>query len=574
MVTIEVNGKQVTAYAGETILSVLKREGVKVPTLCHMDLLTPTGACRMCVVEVQGMRGLVPSCSQPVTNGMKIKTHSQRAVQARRTIVELLMANHGGECLYCKRNGTCELQTLAVELGVRRRTLHGKIDVHRVDASSPSIVRDPNKCILCGKCVRTCEEIQGVSAIDFAGRGCKTVIATAFNEGLNVSSCVNCGQCIMICPTGALSIQGQMQQVMEALQNPELTVVVQHAPAISVTIAEEFGLPHGVDYTPVLNGALKRMGFDYIFDTGFTADLTIMEEASELVQRLTGGGVLPMMTSCSPGWIKFVETFYPELIPNLSTCKSPQQMMGSLIKRFWAKNEGLDPRKVFSVSIMPCSAKKFEAGRPEHECEGVPDVDVVLSTRELARLIKMHGLDLARVEPAEANTPFGVRSTAGKLFAATGGVMEAAVRTAHKLVTGTVPENLVVEPLRGLEGIKMLRLKIGEVEIGAAVVSGLANARMLMDEIKQGRDDLQFIEVMTCPGGCIDGGGQPIGTNLERLKARMKALYKLDEIEPLRTSHDNPDVQRLYKELLDHPLSEKSHDLLHTHYRARTDIPR
>ncbi len=569
MITIEVNGRPLEAQPGEMLLAALRRSGIKVPTLCHMDGLPPSGACRMCVVEVEGQRNLVPSCAAPVTPGMKIRTHSPRAVQARKTIIELLLANHPDDCLYCVRNQNCELQQMAAELGVRQRRYAGDRSRHTLDTSSPSIVRDPAKCILCGKCVRVCEEIQGVGAIDFIGRGSRAKVGTAFDEGLNVSTCVNCGQCVTICPTGALCEQSSIKEVVEALSDPHKVCVVQHAPAVSVTLGEEFGLPAGADVMGTMTAALRRLGFARVFDTGFTADLTIMEEASELVHRIANGGRLPMLTSCSPGWIKFVETFFPDFLENLSTCKSPQQMMGAVIKGYWAQREEIELSKVFSVSIMPCTAKKFEAGRPEMGREGLVDIDAVLTTRELAKLIRMRGLDLREMQPEVADSPFGERTTAGKLFGATGGVMEAALRTAHWILTGRELENLTVAPLRGLEGAKEARLNIDGRDIGVAVVSGLGNAAKLLEQIRAGRNDLHFIEVMSCPGGCINGGGQPLVANKAAVQARMQALYQIDAQEAVRTSHSNAAVQRFYQEFLGAPLSEKSHHLLHTHYHRR-----
>jgi iron-only hydrogenase group A len=569
MITIEVNGRTIPAEKGEMLLGALRRAAIKVPTLCHVDGLSASGACRICVVEVEGQRALVPSCAFPVADGMKVRTHSPRAVQARKTIVELLLANHPDDCLYCNRNGNCQLQNLAEELGVRQRRFAGDRTRHNIDSSSPSIVRDPAKCILCGKCVRICEEIQHVAAIDFIGRGSKAKIGTAYDEGLNVSSCINCGQCITVCPTGALTEQNQIKEVLDALNDPNRVVVVQHAPAVSVTLGEEFGMAPGADVVGSMTAALRRLGFDRVFDTGFTADLTIMEEGSELVHRLTNGGRLPMLTSCSPGWIKFVETQYPDFIGNLSTCKSPQQMMGAIIKSYFAEREGLDPSRIYSVSIMPCTAKKFEAGRPEMGRDGLADVDAVLTTRELAKLIRMCGLNLADMPSDTADTPFGQRTTAGKLFGATGGVMEAAIRSAHFLVTGRELSELVVEPVRGLEGVKEARVKVGNIELGVAVVSGLGNACRVLDQIRAGRNDLHFIEVMTCPGGCIAGGGQPIGANTAAVRARMQSLYTIDSQEPVRASHHNAAVQRLYDEFLGKPLGEKSHHLLHTHYAER-----
>jgi iron-only hydrogenase group A len=569
MITIEVNQQEVQAKPGETILSACGRAGIQIPTLCHMAHLTPTGACRMCVVEVEGSRNLIPSCAYPVAPGMKIQTHSARAVRARQTIVELLLSNHPDDCLYCVRNHQCSLQDLAFELGVRQRRYTAKKSSHHLDASSPSLVRDPAKCILCGKCVRVCEEVQGVGAIDFVGRGSRTLVGTAFNQGLNVSSCINCGQCIVVCPTGALSEQSHLREVAAALSDPERYVVVQHAPAVSVSLGEEFGLRPGLDVVGTMTAALRRLGFRKVFETSFSADLTIMEEASELAQRLEKGGPLPMMTSCSPGWIKFVEQFYPELTPHLSTCKSPQQMLGAIIKSYFAEREGIDPSRIFSVALMPCVAKKFEAGRPEMAREGKPDVDAVLTTRELAGLIRQRGLDLTTLTPEAGDTPFGERSTAGKLFGATGGGMEAALRTAHFLLTGRELENLKVQAVRGLDGVKETRLVIGERELGAAVVSGLANARALLEEIKAGRKDLHFIEVMTCPGGCINGGGQTLRADPEALRARMQALYNIDRDGRMRTAHGNTSMQRLYAEFLGRPLGEKSHHLLHTSYAPR-----
>lgn len=569
MATIEVNGREIEIKPGEMLLTALRRAGVYVPTLCNMDGLFPSGACRMCVVEIEGRPNLIPSCACPAEDGMKVKTHSPRAIRARKTIIELLLANHPDDCLYCVRSDTCELRDLATELGVRQRRYVGTKNDYKVDTSSPSIVRDPAKCILCGKCVRVCEEIQGVSAIDFVRRGSQSQIATAFEEGLNVSSCINCGQCIMVCPTGALREQSYMKEVMDALADPGRFVVVQHAPSISVTIGEEFGMKPGTDAAGIMTTALRRLGFDRVFDTSFSADLTIMEEASELAHRLTTGGTLPMMTSCSPGWIKYVEQFYPEFMGNLSTCKSPQQMMGAIIKSYFAAREGIDPERIFSVSIMPCTAKKFEATRPEMINDGVADIDAVLTTRELARLIRMRGLDLNTLEPDTADTPFGERSTAGKLFGASGGVMEAAIRTAHYLVTGKEMGTLKVEAVRGLNGVKEARVQVEGQEIGVAVVSGLANAGRLLEDIKAGRKNLHFIEVMTCSGGCIAGGGQPLGTDIAKVKERMQALYTIDRDEPVRTSHGNASIKRLYDEFLGKPLGEKSHHLLHTHYAKR-----
>ncbi len=566
MFEIEVNNMMIGAREGDTILTALERAGIKVPTLCHVPGLAPTGACRICVVEVEGQRNLVPSCSFPVQPGMRINTNSPRVVQARKTIIELLLANHPDDCLFCIRNGECDLQQLAAVYGVReRRFATPKLERHS-DVSSPSIVRDQAKCILCGKCVRVCEEIMGVAAIDFVGRGSGTVVCPAFREGVNVSSCVNCGQCVMVCPTGALHEKSSLKEVTAALDDPERVVVFQHAPAVSVTLAEEFGLKPGADVAPQLTAALRRLGADYVFDTGFAADLTIMEEASELVQRIRNGGRLPMFTSCSPGWIKYVEQFFPEFIGNLSTCKSPQQMQGAVIKSYFADRKGLDPRRIYSVAVMPCTAKKYEAARPEMGHDGVPDIDAVLTTREAARLIRIRGLDFGSLAPEHADLPLGERSTAGKLFGSSGGVMEAAVRTAHWLITGQDMASLRVQPMRGMEGVKEARVKVQDLELGVAVVSGLANARRLLEQVAAGRDDLHFIEVMTCPGGCVNGGGQPLGADADAARTRQQALYQIDQVEAVRQSHRNTAVQELYAEFLGEPLGERSHRLLHTGY--------
>lgn len=569
MITIEVNGRPIAAKKGEMLIAALDRAGIKVPTLCYMKDRFPTGACRMCVVEIEGQKGLIPSCAYPVAEGMKVQTHSPRAVNARKTIVELLLADHPDDCLYCVRNGNCDLQKMAEDLGLRRRRYAGEKSVWKMDLSSPAIERDPDKCILCGKCVRTCEEVQGVSAISFAGRGCRTFIGTAFNEGMNISSCVYCGQCIKVCPTGALRERSSIKEVWGALNDPEMTVVVQHAPSVSVTVGDAFGVKPGVDMAGAMTTALRRLGFDYVFDTSFSADLTIMEEASELVQRIKTGGKLPMMTSCSPGWIKYVEQNYPEFMGNLSTCKSPQQMMGAVIKSYFAEKMGLSPKKIFSVSIMPCTAKKFEATRSEMGTRSIPDIDAVLTTREFIRMIRMSGLDLNDLEPDTADTPFGERSTAGKLFGASGGVMEAAVRTAHYLLTGRELKVMALEAVRGMKDRKEAQLEINGMKIGIAVVNGLGGAKPLLDEIRAGRDDLHFIEVMTCPGGCINGGGQPIDMNMDSVKARMAALYELDAESRLRTSHSNPSIVRIYKEFLGEPLGPVSHKLLHTKFTER-----
>jgi len=572
MMKLEINGRTVDAHAGDTVLAAARRAGIQIPTLCHFEGLPPSGACRMCVVEIEGQRGLVPSCAFPAAAGLKVQTHSPRSVDARRTLVELLLANHPDDCLYCARNGECQLQDLAEQLGVRRRRYFGGRTPGRLDIASPSIARDPSKCILCGKCVRVCEEVQTVGAIDFIGRGSKARIGTAFDEGLNVSSCINCGQCVAVCPVGALVETRAIDDVRAALADPTRVVVVQHAPSVSVSLAEEFGLKPGTDVDGPFVTALRRLGFAWVFDTSFSADLTIMEEASELAHRLSTGGVLPMMTSCSPGWVKFMEQFYPDLLPNLSTCKSPQQMLGAVVKTFLAERLGIEPSRIYSVAIMPCTAKKFEAGREEMGRNGLQDIDAVLTTREVAELIRMYGLDLSTLPPDAADTPFGERTSAGKLFGASGGVAEAALRTAHYLLTGEAMEALKIQALRGLDGIKEFRTTVAGTEIGVAAASGLGNARKLMDQVRAGRKDLQFIEIMTCAGGCVAGGGQPRSASPDAIRARMQALYLIDRDATVRSSHENPAIQRLYAEYLGKPLSHRSHELLHTRYESREPV--
>jgi len=566
---IEINNNSVDAQKGETILDVLNRNGIKVPTLCHMKNFTPTGSCRMCVVELSETGKLVTSCSYPVVDGMKIKTHSPKVIEARKTIVELLLSDHPDDCFYCVRNGNCELQKLSEELHIKERNIRGPKSKLPLDLSSASIQRDPEKCILCGRCIRVCEEIMGVSAIDFANRGSKSTVSTSFNKGLNTSSCVNCGQCIMVCPAGALSEINHFPEVQQALQDTNKTVVIQYAPAISVSLAEEFGIETGKDINGIMNAALRKIGFDKVFDTSFSADLTIMEESHELIERITKNGVLPLITSCCPAWIKYAEEFIPEVIPNISSCKSPQQMLGSIIKTYFAEREDLNPKEIYSVSIMPCTAKKFEAQREEMTHHGITDVDAVLTTRELGQLIKLYGIDINNIEPEITDSPHGQRSTAGKLFGASGGVMEAAIRTAYHTLTGKELIHFKINAVRGLKGRKEAKIKIGELELGVAVVNGLANAKKLLDEIKNGRKDIHFIEVMACPGGCIGGGGQHIGATEEDLKARMKSLYKIDENGTIKCSHKNSEVIELYNNYLGEPSSHKCHELLHTHYGKR-----
>jgi iron-only hydrogenase group A len=569
---IEVNNKKLEAKQGETILEVMNRNGLQVPTLCHIKDMMPTGSCRMCVVELENNGRLVPSCSFPASPEMKIKTHSPRVVEARKTIVELLLSNHPDDCLYCVRNENCELQSLSRELHVTERRIKGGKNSLSIDRSSASLVRDPDKCILCGRCVRVCEEVMGVSAIEYIGRGSKTHIGTAYESGLNTSSCINCGQCIMVCPTGALTEKSHFGEVLDAINNPVKKVIVQYAPAISVSLAEAFKMKPGEDINGLLNAALRKIGFDHVFDTTFSADLTIMEESAELIHRIVNGETIPMFTSCCPAWVKYSEEFAPEFLPNLSTCKSPQQMIGAIVKTWFAEQENIKPENIYSVSIMPCTAKKFEAQRTTMTRKGLTDVDAVLTTRELVDLIKMYGIDIQQLDPETADSPLGLRSSAGKLFGATGGVMEAALRTAYYKLTGKEMTQFRVNEIRGLSARKETRLQIGDLELGVAVVSGMANAKILLDEIRNGRIDLHFIEVMACPGGCIAGGGQRINAGLESIRARMKSLYEIDDKESIKVSHRNPEIIELYDKFLGEPLGHKSHELLHTEYKEREDV--
>ncbi|MBI9036696.1 MAG: iron hydrogenase small subunit [Bacteroidales bacterium] len=566
---IEVNNRNLEANKGETILDVLNRNGIKVPTLCHMKDFFPSGSCRMCVVENLRTGKLITACSYPVEERMKIKTHSPKVIESRKTIVELLLSNHPDDCLFCVRTGNCDLQKLAKEHNITERRITGVKNNHNLDLSSSSIVRDPAKCILCGRCVQVCEQVMGVSAIDFLNRGSNSYIGTAFDKGLNVSSCVNCGQCILVCPTAALTEKNHFPGIQEALRNPEKTVVVQYAPAITVSLAEELGFKPGKDINGIINAALRLIGFNKVFDTSFTADLTIMEESAELIDRIQNNGVLPMITSCCPAWVKYAEEFVTDFIPNISSCKSPQQMMGAVIKSYFAEKSNIKPEDIYSVSIMPCTAKKFEAQREEMTHNGISDVDAVITTRELAQFIRLYGIDIHNIEPEIADSPLGVRSSAGKLFGATGGVMEAAVRTTYYKLTGEELINFRIPEARGLKKRKEIKLKIGDLEIGLAVVNGLANAKILLDEIKAGRKDIHFIEIMACPGGCIGGGGQPIEFDENNVIARMNSLYDIDDRATIKVSHKNPDIIELYNQFLGKPLGSKSHKLLHTKYCKR-----
>ncbi|MCE1247935.1 MAG: [FeFe] hydrogenase, group A [Firmicutes bacterium] len=566
---IEVNGRPLEVKDGLTILEALKEHGISIPTLCYLENMTPTGACRICVVEVEGMGSLIPACAFPAGEGMKIQTHSPRVRAARKTIVELLLANHPEDCLYCERNLNCQLQDLAHEMGVRHKRYRGERKEYKLDTSSPSLERDPSKCILCGKCVRVCEEVQGVGAIDFVNRGFKTHVEPAFNRGLNVSPCIYCGQCIMVCPTGALREKSSLKEVWEAINDKTKTVIFQMAPAISVSIGEEFGYEPGTELSGKLVSACKRMGVDMVFDTSVAADLTVIEEANELLYRIQNAGKLPMITSCSPGWVKYVEHFHPEFIDNLSSCRSPQEMLGSLLKTYYAEKEGKNPEDVFVVSVMPCTAKKFEVKRPEFYKGNVPDVDVVLTTREMARMIKISGLDFQAMPDQRYDDYFNLTSSAGKIFGSTGGVMEAALRTAYCTLTGKDLQTIEFEPVRGLNGVKEAVVDINGLKLSIVVASGLTNADIILKRIKENPERYQFIEIMACPGGCIAGGGQPKPQDKEIIAKRQQALYSIDKNAQLRLAHQNPVIKKIYDDYLGKPLGHKSHDLLHTHYRER-----
>lgn len=566
---VTINNKECWANPGETILTVAHREGMQIPTLCHLKGFSPTGSCRVCVVEVAGQNNLVPSCAFPVNDGMTIQTNSPKVRRARKTIVELLIANHPQDCLTCVRNGNCELQNLAAQYGVRDVRYAGERRTAKIDVASPSIERDPEKCILCGRCVRVCHETQNVGAIDFVRRGFASAVAPAMDGSLNAIACVFCGQCITVCPVGALREKSNEKIAWEAIDNPNKHVVVQIAPAVRVALGEEFGMEPGSVVTGKMIAALRRLGVDRVFDTNFGADLTIIEEASELLNRLNNGGQLPLLTSCSPGWVKYIEHFYPDLLPHVSTCKSPHEMEGALIKSYYAEKTGIPARDIFVISIMPCIAKKFEAQRPELK-EEFPDVDAVLTTRELARMIKNAGIDFNKLADSPFDDPMGESTGAAAIFAAAGGVMEAALRSAYFFLTGAEMEQVEFSPVRGLQGVKEATVTIGEVSLKIAAVSGLKNASAILDKIRSGENTYQFIEVMACPNGCINGGGQPINADPDKVRKRMEAIYALDRSLPKRASHQNEGVMRLYKEYLGEPNGHRAHELLHTHYVERS----
>jgi len=590
MPTLTIDNIPVEVANGATILDAARKAGIRVPTLCYLEGVQAIGACRVCLVELEGAKTLVASCVMPAADGMKVLTNTKRVREARRMVVELLLSDHEGDCQTCDRNDDCELQSVARELGIRKVTYEGAKGKRPTDDSTPALTRDMAKCISCRRCVAVCGDTQGVAGLFPQNRGFNTLIGPAFGAKLADVVCVQCGQCGTVCPVGAIGERDQIDEVWAALDDPAKHVVVQTAPAIRAALGECFGYKPGTLVTGKMVTALRRLGFDGVFDTNFTADLTIIEEGTELLVRLKKALVdkepvaLPQFTSCSPGWIKYCEHFYPEFLPNLSTAKSPQQMFGAVAKTYYANKIGKRPEDIVVVSIMPCTAKKFEAQRPEMNDSGVRDVDIVLTTRELGRMIKQAGIDFTSLPDDKMDAPLGLSSGAADIFANTGGVMEAALRTVYEIVTGEpLPfNNLHVKPIESLEGVKEAELTIPKavpdwkflegVTVRVAVAHGLGNARKVIERIKSGEGQYHFVEVMTCPGGCIGGGGQPRMTTDAVRKARIAAIYKEDEGKKLRKSHDNPEVKQIYDEFLVKPLGEKSHHLLHTHYEAREKV--
>lgn len=574
MVNLKINGIDVSAPEGSTVLEAARQAGIDIPTLCYLKDVSQTGSCRMCVVEIKGARALQAACVYPVSEGIEVLTHSARVKRARKTTLELILSNHERKCLTCTRNQNCELQALCDELGVSDIAYEGVRNEYKIDDLSPSIVRDNNKCVLCRRCVSACKDVQTVAVIDTMERGFATKVGCAFDAPLAETACVNCGQCIAACPVGALYEKDGTTAVWEAIEDEDKYVVVQTAPAVRAALGEEFGLPMGTPVTGKMAAALKRMGFDKVFDTDTGADVTIMEEGTELLERLQNGGKLPLITSCSPGWIKFCEHNFPDFLDNLSSCKSPHQMFGALLKTYYAKKEGIDPKKMFVVSVMPCTAKKFESARDEMEHDGLHDVDAVITTRELAKMIKESGIQFTRLADEDFDNPFSEASGAGVIFGATGGVTEAALRTVYEIVEKKPLDKVEFEAVRGTDGIKEATVTLGGKDVRVAIAHGLGNARALLEAIRNGEKSYEFVEIMACPGGCVTGGGQPIChsktyMDVDVKAERAKALYSEDARLSIRKSHENPDIKKLYEEFLEKPGSHIAHELLHTHYIAR-----